>query len=295
MDFDAIVIGGSYAGMSAALQLVRARRRVMVIDAGRRRNRFAEHSHGFLTQDGADPAAIAGAARAQLQAYPTLSWHDGEARRAEVRDAGFRVMTADGGRHEAKRLVLAHGVTDTLPEVEGLRERWGRSVFHCPYCHGYELGGGPIGVVAVGEISLHHGLMLPDWGPTIFFVNGSFDPTAEQLAQLAARGTAVERTPIARIGGKADVELADGRVVPLAGIFTASRTCPAGGLADDLGCAMEEGPVGVFISTNAMKETTVPGVFACGDAARAAGSVALSVGDGAMAGAATHASLMFRS
>ena len=105
-------------------------------------------------------------------------------------------MTADGGRHEAKRLVLAPGVTDTLPEVEGLQERWGRSVFHCPYCHGYELGGGLIGVIAVGEVSLHHGLMLPDWGSTVFFVNGSFDPTAEQLAQLAARGATVERTPL---------------------------------------------------------------------------------------------------
>lgn len=294
MRHDVIVVGGSYAGMAAALQLARGRRRVMVIDAGERRNRFATHSHGFLSRDGADAAEIAAIGRRQLEAYASLSWREGRVRHAGLSGDGFRVATEDGAEHEASRLVLALGVTDTLPEVEGLAERWGRSVFHCPYCHGYELGEGQIGILSVGAMSLHHALLLPDWGPTTFFLNGTFEPDADQLAQLRARGVAVERTPVLRIAGDADVELADGRTVELAGLFTASRTQPASSLGADLGCDMEEGPLGTFLRTSPVKETTVPGVFACGDAARAAGSVSLAVGDGAMAGAAAHQSLIFR-
>jgi len=294
MEFDVIVVGGSYAGMAAALQLARARRRVLVIDAGQRRNRFAAHAHGFLTQDGTDPAAIAATARRQLRAYPNLTWLEGKAARAEAFTDGFRLAMEDGACHEGRRLVLAPGVTDTLPDVAGLQERWGRAVFHCPYCHGYELDGGPIGVLAAGSLSLHQALLLPEWGPTTFFLNGTFEPDDEQLAQLDARGVAVERSKVLRVSGDADMELADGRVVRLAGLFVVSRTEPAGPLAAALGCEMEEGPLGNFLHTRPTKETNVPGVFACGDAARAAGSVSLAVGDGAMAGAATHQSLVFR-
>lgn len=291
---DVIVVGGSYAGMAAALQLARGRRRVMVIDAGKWRNRFATHSHGFLSRDGAKGAEIAAIGRRQLETYSNLSWREGRATRAGKTADGFRVVTDDGAEHEARRLVLALGVTDTLPEVEGLAERWGRSVFHCPYCHGYELDEGAIGVLAVGAVSMHHALLLPEWGRTTFFLNGAFEPDMDQLAQLQARGVAVERASILRITGNADVELADGRTIALAGLFTASRTQPASSLGTDLGCDMEEGPLGAFLRTGPTKETNVPGVFACGDAARAAGSVSFAVGDGAMAGGAAHQSLIFR-
>lgn len=265
MDHDVIIVGGSYAGMAAALQLLRARRTVLVIDAGKRRNRFASHSHGFLTQDGAAPEDIVAKAGMQLVKYPT-----------------------------AKRLILATGVTDTLPEITGLAERWGQSVFHCPYCHGFELDQGRIGVIAVGPLSMHHGLMLPDWGETTLLLNDSFTPDDEQRNQLARRGTAIEPARIKDISGRADVHLADGRVLSFDGLFVAPHTVPTGNLARQLGCAYEDSPMGQFISTNAMKETTVPFVFACGDAARAAGSVTFAVGDGHMAGSAVHQSLMFR-
>src|SRR5690606_29342325 len=139
-----------------------------------------------------------------------------------------------------------------------------------------------------------HALLLPEWGPTTIFLNGAFEPDGEQSGQLRARGVSVERTPILRIKGDADVELADGRTIALAGLFTASRTQPASSIGADLGCDMEEGPLGTFLQTGPTKETNVPGVFACGDAARAAGSVSLAVGDGAMAGGAAHQSLIFR-
>jgi thioredoxin reductase len=292
MQFDVIVVGGSYAGMAAALQIARARRKVMVVDAGLRRNRFAEESHGFLGQDGRPPGQIAEEAKAQLLAYPNLLWTEGRARGAAQPDNGFEVETENGQALRARRLVLALGVTDTLPDVPGLKERWGKSVFHCPYCHGYELGNGSIGVLATGPVSMHQAVLIPEWGRTTLFTNGAFAPDEEQLAQLAARGVTVERTPVAAVTGHADLRLADGRVIVLAGLFTATGTRPASPLAEELGCALEEGPLGPYVRTDAMKETSVSGVFACGDVARAAGSVSLAVGDGATAGTAVHRSLI---
>jgi len=292
--YDAIIVGGSYAGQSAALQLARARRNILVMDEGVRRNRFAAHSHGFLGQDGRDPAAIASDARQQLLAYPNVTWLAGRAEGAERLDNGFAVADKSGLRHEARSVVLATGIKDGLPDVPGLAERWGRAVFHCPYCHGYELNQGRIGVLAVSEISMHHALMLPDWGTTTFFVNGAFEPSADQLAQLSARGVTVEREKIRALeGDPIDVVLADGKRVALDGLFTATATEVSSPIASQLGCDFADGPTGRYIQTDGMQATSIPGVFACGDAARAAGNVALAVGDGAMAGAATHRKLMF--
>ncbi len=290
---DVIVVGGSYAGLAAALQLARARRRVAIVDAGQRRNRFATHSHGFLTQDGVDPAVIAATARDQVLAYPTVAWHRGEVTAAFGAIDGFRVEVGTELALEGRRLILAVGVRDELPRIEGLAERWGRSVFHCPYCHGYEVAG-PIGVLAASPTSIHHALMLPDWGPTTYFLNGGPPPSDAERADLARRGTVVEPVAIRRlVGPDADIELTDGRILPVAGLFTATRTAPSSPIAEALGCAMAATPTGTHIETDAMKQTSVRGVFACGDAARPFGSVALAVGDGTMTGASTHRSLLF--
>lgn len=292
--YDAIIIGGSYAGMAAALQLARARRRLLVIDEGVRRNRFASHSHGFLGQDGRPPGDIAAEARDQLMRYPTVTWKTGRAENATRTGEGFHIADSDGVGHRGRRLLFAVGVVDELPAIPGLKERWGRSVFHCPYCHGYELMQGRIGVVAVSGQSMHHALMLPDWGPTTLLLNGAFEPDADQSAHLARRGVAVETSPITEIGGDpAEVTLADGRRLPFAGLFVVPKSRIASPLAAQLGCATEDGPLGTHIRVDAMQETSVPGVFACGDAARASGSVALAVGAGTMAGTALHRSLLF--
>jgi len=287
--YDAIVIGGSFAGLSAALQLARARRHVLVIDGGQRRNRFVSHSHGFITQDGQSPGEIVARARAQLVAYPSVTWMEGRvetARRTE--DGRFAVKTTTS-ELEALALVLAIGVTDSLPDIPGLQKRWGKSIFICPYCDGYELGDGPIGVLNVSPMSIHHALMLPDWGRTIFFLNGRADPTDEEMRHLHRRGVALERAPITLIDGeRADVHLADGRVVPVAGAFTTTRTTLSSDIAHQLGCEIEESPSGVFLRTDFRKATTIPGVFACGDAARSFGSVAMAVGDGNLAGSTAH-------
>lgn len=293
------VIGGSYAGMSAALQLARARRNVLVVDAGLRRNRFVDEagstSHGFLSRDGAAPGAIAAEARRQLLLYPTVKWLDGLAQDARRREDGHFVFRAGEHLVEASRLVLATGVKDELPAVDGLAERWGRSIFHCPYCHGYEMEAGPIGIIASSALAQHHAIMLPDWGQPVLFLNDAYSPSAEELATFARRGTHVEAMRIARIEGMADVVLADGRTLSMNGLFTQPNTRIASPIAAQLGCALTAGPMGAFIQVDAMQQTSVPNVFACGDAARAAGNVALSVADGAMAGVAAHRSTMFSS
>ncbi|WP_199262394.1 NAD(P)/FAD-dependent oxidoreductase [Paracoccus binzhouensis] len=297
MKVDFAVIGGSFAGLSAALQLARARRDVLVIDAGQRRNRFVDeaggHSHGFLTRDGQSPGAIAAEGRSQLLRYPNVQWLNGLAEDAcRGSDGRFEFRVASKVV-SARRLILAVGVRDELPPVPGLVERWGCSVFHCPYCHGYELDAGPIGIVAASPMAQHHALMLPDWGKPTLFLNGAYTPTQEDLAALDRRGTCVESTPIDRIEGAADVVLADGRILSMKGLFTQTRAHLSSPVAQQLGCEIEEGPLGAFIKVNSAQETSVPGVFACGDAARAAGSVALAVGDGALAGLAAHRSTLF--
>lgn len=294
MVYDVIVVGGSYAGLSASLQLGRARRKVLVIDAGQRRNRFAETSHGFLGQDGRAPGDIANDAREQLLAYPTVQWLADTALEVVQAADGFQLSTVNGRQVSTRRLIIATGVIDELPAIDGLQARWGKSVFHCPYCHGYELNQGAIGVLATSPMSMHHALLLPDWGPTTFFTNGVFEPDAEQLAELHRRGVTLETRTVSHIGGeRADVVLSDGEVISVAGLFAMPRTRMASPLAEQLGCLFEEGPMGALIQTDAMQQTNVPGVFACGDAALAAGSVAIAVGDGARAGAGTHRSLIF--
>jgi thioredoxin reductase len=292
-EFDVIVVGGSYAGLSAALQLARARRRVLVVDAGQRRNRHARHSHGFLTQDGSEGSAIAAKGREQLLAYSTVTWHEGSVVDAVAHDDGFRITRKDGHKLQARRLVLATGVIDVPPPIDGLAERWGSHVFICPYCDGYELAQGNIGVLATGPMSLHQAMMLPDWGTVTVFLNNSFEPDDAQLAALAQRGVVIERTSVERITGKADVVLRDGRTQPMDGLFVMGTTRAGSPLAEQLGCAFEQGPVGPYIRTSEQKASTVAGVYACGDAARMFPGVANAVADGVMAGVGAHQSLIF--
>lgn len=293
-NYDVIVIGGSFAGMSASLQLARARQHVLVLDGSLPRNRFAKASHGFLGQDGRAPNDILADARAQLMKYPTLCWKNDLAIAARRRGRLLEVDTQEGLKLSARALILATGVTDTLPDIPGIAERWGGSVFHCPYCHGYELNQQPVGVLASSALAMHQALMLPDWGPTTLFLNNAFDPDETRLSQLARRNVTLERTPVRKItGDNATVVLEDGREINLAGLLIQTRTDVTSPLPRQLGCTFADGPIGAFIQTDAMMETSVPGVFACGDNMLGAGSVGLAVGNGVRAGTAAHHSLIF--
>jgi len=296
---DVIIIGGSYAGLAAALQLGRARRSVLILDAAQRRNRTAHRAHGFLGQDGVAPGVVAEKGRAEALAYPTVSYREANVTVARVIPGGFSVQI-DGEALRAKRLILATGVVDELPEIPGVRERWGSSVFHCPYCHGYELNRGRLGIIATTAMSAHLAMLASEWGArgqSVFFLNGAFEPDAEQLSELAAREISVEREPIAAIEGQLPevaVRLHGGRVERFVGLFLGSSTRLAQPFAEQLGCELEAGPVGSFYKTDMMKETTVPGVFACGDAGLPMGSLSFAVADGVRAGVGAHASLVFR-
>ena len=296
---DVIVIGGSYAGLAAALQLARARRRVLIFDSGQRRNRFAGHSHGFLGQDGQPPETIAARGRAEVLAYPTVLWRDALATEASLTPDGF-VVRAAAEEFRGKRLILAHGVTDELPGVPGLADRWGKRVFACPYCDGYELGLGRLGVLATGPRSARFALLVSEWaGPaqTTLFVNEAFEPDASEIVQLESSRVVIERAPVTRVEGAADsmeLILQDGRRRTVDGMFLHPRTRLNGPFAEQLGCELEEGPSGSYYKTDAMKETSVPGVVACGDAAQPLPAIAHAVSDGVRAGAFAHQSLVFR-
>jgi len=296
---DAIVVGGSFAGLSAATQLARARRQVLVVDTAQPRNRFSPAAHGILGHDGKPPAAILETARAQLAAYPTSAFRNDEATYAAARDGGFDVTLASGTVVHARRLVLATGVIDVLPDIPGLRERWGATVLHCPYCHGYETAGGRLGMLATSDASLHVASLLPDWSNDVtLFTNGAFDLTADQRAALAARGVRIDARRVAELVGQgralAGVQLEDehGRtLVGLEALFVSPRTRVASPLAEQLGCAFDEAPSGLIVRTDARKETTVPGVYAAGDAALARHNATFASADGVMAGVSAHQSL----
>ena len=298
-NYDGVVVGGSWAGLAAAIQLGRARRRVLVVDSGRPRNRFARSSHGFLGQDGRSPAAILDTFRAQVLAYPTVTFQASEATVARGdSDSGFAVDLLSGATVRARGLILATGVVDELPNIPGMAERWGVTVLHCPYCHGYEVADGRLGVLATSEMSMHHALLLPDWSASItLFTNGAFAPDEDQQAALAARGIRIEARAVDALVGDAPelagVRLQDGGMVELDALFIPTRTHMASPLAEQLGCAFEDGPMGPIIRTDARKATSVPGVFAAGDAARGPGNAPLAAADGSMAGVGLHQTLAF--
>ncbi|MBB3354305.1 NAD(P)/FAD-dependent oxidoreductase [Rhizobium lentis] len=296
MSYEVIVIGGNFAGLSAAMQLTRARRRVLLIDAGAPRNRFSQASHGFLGQDGQAPAAIMGEGKRQLSLYPNITLRDGKVVHAEKEGEEFVVTVEGAGEERAARLILATGVSDTLPDIPGLSERWGRSALHCPYCHGYEVSGGELGVLANHPHSAHSAMMIPDWGATTFFSQALFEPDEEQLARLTARGVRIERSPIVELLGDSPkleaVRLADGRTVPLDAIFVAPKTAMASPIAEQLGCAFDDGAFGPVIRIGENKETSVKGVFAAGDAASSMHSGTLASASGVLAGVHCHQSLV---
>ncbi|RVV97217.1 NAD(P)/FAD-dependent oxidoreductase [Mesobaculum littorinae] len=297
MEFDVIIIGGSFAGLSAAMQLARARRAVLVLDHGAPRNRFAATSHGFPGQDGRRPADIAAALRQELAAYPTVMVREAHAESARRAPQGFRVTLDTGTDIAARRLILAHGVRDTLPDLPGLEERWGASVLHCPYCHGYEVNQQPIGALARNDMAIHQAMLLPDWGPTTLFTQGIVTPTPEQRQALAARGAHIEEVPVTGLVGPAPriqaVALADGRRIPLAALFVAPQTELSSNIGPVLGCATQEGPTGAYLAVDGQQATTVPGVFAAGDLATPMANATLSAAAGVMAGVAAHRSLIF--
>lgn len=297
---DVVIIGGSFAGLSAALYLGRARRSVVVVDSARPRNRFSHEAHGIFGHDGSNPADVLAKSRAQLLAYPTVRIENGEA--LHVRAVGeesaprFSTTLASGAVLESARLILAHGIVDDLPSIPGVAERWGRSVLHCPYCHGFEFSDQRLGVLYLSPMSLQQVMLVSEWGPTTLFVNGhALSP--EELQAVSERKIRIENGAVRAVHGDAAalsaVELDDGRRVPLDALYIGPRNHLSRDFAAQLGCALEEGPLGTRILVNAEQETTVRGVFAAGDITRFGHNATVAVADGVMAAMSIHRSFVF--
>jgi thioredoxin reductase len=283
--YDVVVIGGGAAGLNAALVLGRARRRVAVVDGGDPRNAPAAHMHGFLSRDGMAPAQLLEAGRAEVAAYGGEFVEDRVARI----DDGFSVNLVGGRTLHARRVLVATGLRDELPDVPGLRERWARDVLHCPYCHGYEVRDRPLGVLG----ALHMGLLLPQWSADVVFFPHRSELSADEREQLLARGLHIADGEITGLAVEGDVlrgvELADGRVVPRAALFVGPRFVPRDELLVALGCATgEDGRV----STDPTGRTSVPGVWAAGNVVDTRAQVVTAAGMGSAAAIALNADLV---
>lgn len=292
--FDVIIIGGSYAGLSAALALGRAIRQVMVLDSGQPCNRQTPHSHNFLTQDGSTPAALAAVAREQVLAYPTVQLRQEAAVAATGEDNHFTVTTNSGAIVQARKLLFATGIRDLLPALPGFAECWGISAIHCPYCHGYEYRWQPTGILATGEAAAEMGLLIRNWTDKLtIFTNGPASLQPAQRQQLAGRGVAVEETPVRQLmhqaGYLTHLDLTDGRRVPLAALYARLPFAQHCALPQALSCKHSETG---YIKVDNMQKTSVPGIYAAGDATSPMRAVGPAVAAGMMAGAALNRELI---
>ena len=292
---DAIVIGGSFAGLSAATQLARARRDVVVLDTGLPRNRTSPSAHGLLGYDGAPPEAILTAARFQLGRYPNARVRVAPAISARRTDDGFVVGIDGGDELEGRRLILAHGLVDRLEAIPGMAECWGRTVLHCPYCHGYELAGRRLGFMVRAGDELYLARFYGEWSRDLtLFSNGApVDPLVQEgLAELGVR---LVETAILRFdhthGRLRAVVAADGRI-PIDALFAHPPAGFSSTLGVDLGCAAQDGPFGPYFTVDSNQQTTVEGVYAAGDIARPSHYLSFAIADGAAAGIFAHQSLV---
>jgi thioredoxin reductase len=299
MDFDheVIVIGGGAAGLSAAVALARSRRTVLVIDAGEPRNAPAEGVHNFLSRDGMPPGDLLKAGRAEVEQYGG-EIRSGNATSAEQLDGGFAVTLEDGGRVTARRLVVTTGLVDDLPDVEGVRERWGRDVLHCPYCHGWEVREQAIAVLGTGAGSVHQALLFSRLTDDLTFVTHRFDPDEDARGLLAAAGVTMVDGPVRAVevsdDAVAGLRLEDGRLVPATAVTVSTYMRARSEVLSSLGIEAVPHPSGFGeqVLVDEMRQTSVPGVYAAGNVVDISAQVMGAAAAGTMAGAMANMDLV---
>lgn len=284
---DVIIIGGSYAGLSAAMALGRSLRNVLIIDSGSPCNKQTPHSHNFLTQDGETPANIASKAKKQVLKYSTVKFIEDKAVNAGKKSNGFEVVTESGRVFSARKLLLATGIYDIMPDIDGFKDCWGITVLHCPYCHGYEVNGENLGILANGEAAFEMAKFISNWSSKLtLFTNGSSALTSEQTDMLADHNISVVEKEILSIGHEKGVMrgviFKDGSMHELRALFYRAAFRQHSDISEKLGCELT--PDG-YIKINEFQGTTVPGVYAAGDNSTMIRSVAIAVSGGMKAGA----------
>jgi thioredoxin reductase len=292
-EYDVVVIGGGAAGLSAALVLSRARRSVAVVDAGEPRNAPAAHMQGFLSRDGMSPRDLLAAGREEVQRYGGQLIAGTVAGVVPGTGPRFRVTLADGAQLDARRVLVATGLRDELPDIPGVRERWGRDLLHCPYCHGYEVRDQPLGVLGGTPDAVQHAQLIRQWSSDVVFFPHADTLTADQHEQLAARAIGVVEGTVTRLVVNDDrlqgVELDDGRFIARSAVFVRPRFVPNSDLVVDLGCAVDDNG---FVVADAAGRTTVPGVWVAGNAANPRAQVITAAGEGSSAAIALNADLV---
>ena len=286
-DYEVIIIGGSYAGLSAAMALGRALRSVLIIDAGEPCNRQTPHSHNFITHDGETPAAISAKAKEQVLKYPTVKFLTAKAIQGLKTDAGFEIITDANETFSAGKLLFATGIKDIMPDIDGFAQCWGISVIHCPYCHGYEVKNMKTAILANGEAAYHYGFLLTQWTKDLtIFTNGKANFTDEQLDKLKKNDISIIETPVTSLnqtnGQLKSIVLANGDIHNFTVMYSRVPFVQHTDIPQQLGCTVDENG---FIQTAEMQKTTVAGIYAAGDCTTMMRSVAVAVADGMRAGA----------
>lgn len=293
-NFEVIIIGGSYAGLSAAMALGRSLRKVIIIDSGLPCNKQTPHSHNFITQDGMKPAEIATKALQQVMKYNTVHFLNDLAVSGQKTDDGFLIKTESGKNLMAKKVIFATGIRDIMPNVKGFADCWGISVVHCPYCHGYEIRNQKTGIMANGEKALHYaGLVNNLTDDLTILTSGKAEFDNEQLAKLEKHKISIIEKEIAAIehenGYLRKVIFKDGSSEDFQAVYAGLPFEQHSQIPVDLGCEITEAG---FIKVDMMQKTTVQGVYACGDNSSGMRSVANAVATGNVVGAVVNKELV---
>lgn len=294
-DWDVIVIGGGPAGLSAALMLGRARRRVLIVDAGAPRNRFASHMHGVLGNEGVAPADLVERGRAEAAGYGT-EFLAGAVERVELSDAGVIVSITAGDELRARAAVLATGMTDGLPDIPGLAERWGKTVLHCPYCHGWEIRDRRLGVLVTAPPGVHQAELVRQWSDDLTVFTADIEPLDPSVAaRWASRGIRTAPGKVLELLGDDDQLAAvrtAGGTVELDALFTAGTPQPHDSAVAHLGLERADTPWGSFLTVDPTGKTSADRVWAVGNVTNPGANVPMAIGAGALAGGAINAALV---
>ncbi len=293
-EFDVIIVGGSYAGLSAAMALGRALRSVLIIDSGQPCNRQTPHSHNFITHDGEPPQAILEKAKKQVLRYSTITHINNIATSAQKRDNKFQVETANRDIFHGQKLLFATGVKDMMPTIEGFSECWGISVLHCPYCHGYEVRNKITGIIANGDMAFEMVRLIHHWTKDlILFTNAPSQLTRDQLQKIESHRIRIIETEISRIehtkGYVKHIQLVNGETIPLSVLYARPAFTQHCTIPQNLGCDVTEQNL---LKVDTFNQTTTSGIYAAGDNSALMRSVSHAVAAGGFVGASINRDLI---